>query len=188
MSIPVERDDLLHLAVEVDERQQLYTAIKQTGEQPSLTLIVFSDTLERVGMAYTMALAAAAMGWKVNMFFAFWGISAARVKATYSGKSLIDKLITAMTGKTLDRLKVSKFNMLGFGKYAFAAMGESKRLPDCPSLAKEAAKHPMITLTACSATVHMMGIQKHELIEGVSDGGMVTFLHRASVSNVSFMV
>lgn len=188
MSIPVEREELLHLAAEVDRLKQLYREVKQTGEQPSLTLMVFSDTLERVGMAYTTALAAAAMGWKVNMFFAFWGISAARVRATYRGKSSIDKLITAMTGKTLDRLKVSKFNMFGFGKYAFAAMGESKRLPDCPSLANEAVKHPMITLTACSATVHMMAIHKHELLEGVRDGGMVSFLHRASASNVSFIV
>jgi peroxiredoxin family protein len=188
MSNPVQREELLSLSMKVEQLEQLYHEAKQTAEQPSLTLMIFSDNLERVGIAYTMALAAAAMGWKVNMFFAFWGISAARVKATYGGKSLIDKLITAMTGKTLDRLKLSKFNMLGFGKYAFAAMGESKQLPDCPSLAKEAAKHPMITLTACSATVHMMGIQKHELLEGVRDGGMVTFLHRASVSSVSFMV
>jgi peroxiredoxin family protein len=188
MLISVQREELLSLVANVERLEQLYHEAKQTAEHPSLTLMIFSDTLERVEVAYTMALAAATMGWKVDMFFAFWGVSAARVKATYRGKSIIDKLITAMTGRTLDRLKVSKFKMLGSGSHALTDMGERKGLLNCLSLANEARKHPMIALTACSATIHIMGIQKHELLEGVRDGGLGNFLHRASASNVRFMV
>lgn len=154
----------------------------------SLTLMIYSDNYDKVGMAYTMALTAAAMGWQVHMFFAFWGISAARLKTSYKGKSLLNRMITLMTGKTLKSLSVSKFNMLGLGKHLFALMGPDKRMPDCHALAQEAAANPLITLTACSATVRMMGIHKHEMLEGVREGGMVTYLHRASASEVSYII
>lgn len=158
------------------------------GGPGSLTLMIYSDNYDKVGMAYTMALTAAAMGWQVHMFFAFWGISAARMKVSYKGKSFLNRMITLMTGKTLKNLTVSKFNMLGIGKHVFALMGPDKRMPDCHALAQEAAASPLITLTACSATVRMMGIQPHEMLNGMREGGMVTFLHRASASEVSYII
>jgi len=57
---------------------------KKTGMSDKLTLIIFSDNLDKTLAAFNIATGAASMGMEVSMFFTFWGLNILRKKKEVS--------------------------------------------------------------------------------------------------------
>ena len=60
-------------------KEKVATAVKKQEKTPQqedrLTLAILSGDLERALAAFMLATTAASMGWKVSMFFTFWGLN-----------------------------------------------------------------------------------------------------------------
>ena len=80
-----------------------------------MALLVTSGELDKLMVAGLVAVGATAMDYEVDMFFAFWGLSALRTKSVYQGKQPVDRLLTLMLGSGFDCLPASRFNYGGLG-------------------------------------------------------------------------
>ena len=144
-----------------------------------LALLVTSGELDKLMVAAIVAAGAAAMDYEVNVFFAFWGLSAVRAESHYSGKQPVDKLLTLMLGSGLESLPTSRFNFLGFGARCLERVMKGKQtasLEELIALAEEGG----VRMTACQMSMDVMGITKKELRPGVEVGGVATFLAAAT--------
>ena len=86
----------------------------ENARQDQLSIAIISGDMDKIMAGMIIALAAAAMDTKVKLFFSFWGISALRdPKKNVKGKSFISKMFGMMLPKSKNKLKLSKYNMLG---------------------------------------------------------------------------
>ena len=81
-----------------------------------MTLIIFSNDMDKTMAAFIPATGAASSGMSVTMYFTFWGLSLLR-KKDYSrkGKTLIEHAFGWLLPEGPDRGKLSKMNFLGAG-------------------------------------------------------------------------
>lgn len=152
-----------------------------------LTIIVFSGDLDKLIAAFTLATGAVAMGVQVSMFFTFWGLAAIKERATYKGKILADKILTAMTPCGPDRLPLSKWEMLGLGRRFLGRVMAGRhmaRLADLISLAHDL----NIRMIACQASMDVMAVTIGELREGIEVGGVATALDAALESGPTVFI
>ena len=85
-------------------------------QQKEMTLIVFSNDMDKAMSAFILATGAASSGMRVTMYFTFWGLSLLR-KKDYSrrGKTLIERVFGWMLPEGPDGARLSKMNFLGAG-------------------------------------------------------------------------
>lgn len=154
----------------------------------SVTIIVFSDSLDRLIASFVIANGAAAAGKKVTMFFTFWGLSALKKKNKIKiKKDLISRMFDTMLPKGTEDLSLSKMNMLGLGPKFIRYMMKRKNISSLEDLVKSAIENG-VELVACQMTMDLMGISKDELIDGVKIGGVATYIEHASRSNVNLFI
>lgn len=152
-----------------------------------LALLVTSGELDKLMVAAIVAAGAAAMDYEVNIFFAFWGLSAIRAESIYNGKQPLDKLLTLMLGSGLEGLPTSRFNFFGVGARFLESVMKGKRtasLGELIGLAEEGGVH----MTACQMSMDVMGITQKELRPGVEVGGVATFLASATQSGATLTI
>lgn len=158
---------------------------KDSNEQ---TMIVFSNDLDKAIAAFIIANGAAAAGKKVTMFFTFWGINILRKsKSPKVRKSLIDKMFGFMMPKGINKLTLSKMNMLGIGSAMMKAVMRNKNVPTLESLISMAIEND-IRIIACNMAMDVMGIKKEELIDGVEIGGVATYINESSKSTSNLFI
>ncbi|HPO90788.1 MAG TPA: FAD-dependent oxidoreductase, partial [Victivallales bacterium] len=154
----------------------------------SITMIVFSGDLDKVLAAFVIANGAIAMGKKVSMFFTFWGLNALRKNAPQkTGKPLIDFIFGEMMPKGPQNLKLSKMNMLGIGTAMMKNVMKNKNVSDLQTLIDNAIKGG-VEIIACSMSMDVMGLNKDELIDGISIGGVATFLSESNSSSATLFI
>lgn len=152
------------------------------------TLIVFSDDLDKALASFVIANGAAATGKKVTMFFTFWGLNVIKkrhkpaVKKDFFGK-MFGWMLPSHSGK----LALSKLNMGGMGRLMMRNLMQRKGIDSLESLIAQAAENG-IEMIACTMSMDVMGIQKEELMDNVTLGGVATFLERAEESNLNLFV
>ena len=152
------------------------------------TIIVFSQDLDKVMAAYNIAIGAASMGFKVHMFFTFWGLNVLRKEnAIVKEKSFIEKMFAFMMPEGPDRLTLSKMNMGGMGTWMMKRRMVAKQVALLPELI-QTSKVLGVNMIACQMTMDMMGIQREELIEGTSFAGVAGYLAEAEQSNLNLFV
>lgn len=89
----------------------------QNQRKDQLSMVVFSNDMDKILAALVIAVGAAAMDTQVKMFFTFWGISALRDKNKKTkGKDVKSKMFGAMLPHGISQLKLSKMNIGGVGK------------------------------------------------------------------------
>lgn len=160
-----------------------------TAELPQgKTLIVFDGDLDKVLASFIIANGAAAMGRPVTMFFTFWGLNVLR-KSTHVPvkKSFIEKMFGFMMPRGMDRLKLSKLNMLGMGTRMMKSVMKQKQVASLQELVKSA-QAAGVKLIACTMSMDVMGIRAEELIDGVELGGVATYLGDAERANVNLFI
>ena len=143
------------------------------------TLIVFSDDLDKALASFVIANGAASTGKKVTMFFTFWGLNVIKKqhKPTVT-KDIFGKMFGWMLPTHSGKLKLSKMNMGGAGSWMMRLIMKRKRIDSLESLIQQAIDNG-VEMIACTMSMDVMGVQKEELMDNVTLGGVASYLERA---------
>lgn len=152
------------------------------------TLIVFSDDLDKALASFVIANGAASTGKKVTMFFTFWGLNVIKKqhKPTVT-KDIFGKMFGWMLPTHSGKLKLSKMNMGSAGSWMMRLIMKRKRIDSLESLIQQAIDNG-VEMIACTMSMDVMGVQKEELMDNVTLGGVASYLERAEEANVNLFI
>lgn len=172
-------------------KKQQTAASPQTTCAPAeknKTLICFSDNLDRAIATFILANGAAATGGKVSIFFTFWGLNVIKKKhGPAVKKTFTEKMFARMLPKSSDGLSLSKMNMMGMGSKMIRGIMKKKNIDSLESLIQQAMANG-VEFIACQMTMDMMGIKKEELLDGVTVGGVASYMQKAEESGVNLFI
>ncbi len=152
------------------------------------TFVVFSNDLDRILAAFVIANGAAALGKKVTMFFTFWGLTAIKKpNAPKVEKDAMANMFSMMLPKSSLGLGLSKINFGGMGPKMMRKRMKDKNVDSIETMIKQAIKAG-VKLIACQMSMDVMGVSPEELIDGVTIGGVATYLEAAEKSNVNLFI
>ena len=158
-------------------------------EKEKVTVVVFSAELDKALAAFNIATTAAAMGMDVTMFFTFWGLNVIKKnEGSLRSKGLMRRMLNWMNRGGSGRLKLSKFNMLGLGKWMIKKLMREDRMPSIEELIAQA-KRLGVKLVVCTTTIGMMGLDEDAFIPEVDSwAGAATFLGEARRGTVNLFI
>jgi len=167
-------------------------APRSTVAAPALpgnkTLIMFSDNLDRALATFVLANGAAATGKKVSIFFTFWGLNVIKKEQKPAvKKDLFGRMFSMMLPSDSRRLKLSQMSMMGLGDRMMRYIMRRKNIDSLESLRQQALDNG-VEFIACQMSMDMMGISKEELLDGVTIGGVATYMERAEQANVNLFI
>lgn len=152
------------------------------------TLIVFSDDLDKALASFVIANGAASTGKKVTMFFTFWGLNVIKKQHKPTAtKDIFGKMFGWMLPTHSGKLKLSKMNMGGAGSWMMRLIMKRKRIDSLESLIQQAIDNG-VEMIACTMSMDVMGVQKEELMDNVTLGGVASYLERAEEANVNLFI
>ncbi|MHB9095696.1 MAG: DsrE/DsrF/DrsH-like family protein [Eubacteriales bacterium] len=169
--------------------QSVESTINQLAEEKpkKATLVVLSGDMDKVMAAFIIATGAAASGIDVTMFFTFWGLKAIK-KNVGTGKTLFGKMLGLFySGGDIAKLNPSRLSFCGMGRWMFNKMMGNHNVPSLPSL-RDMALDLDIKMIACQMSMDVMEIPAEALIDGVTIGGVATFVGDASESNFTLFI
>ena len=173
--------------------------IEKGGEQPApafvgggmsknKTLIMFSDDLDRALATFVLANGAAATGHKVSIFFTFWGLNVIKKeKKPAVKKDFFGKMFSWMRPSDSRKLKLSKLSMCGIGDKMMRNIMRKKNISQLEEL-RQQAMDSGVEFIACQMSMDMMGVHQEELIDGVTIGGVATYMNRAEDACVNLFI
>ncbi|WP_447639958.1 MULTISPECIES: FAD-dependent oxidoreductase [Chitinophagaceae] len=152
------------------------------------TFIVFSNDFDKVFASLIIANGAIAAGKKVTLFFTFWGLAVIRkASETRLRKSLLDKMFGKMLPANIDKLQLSKMNMLGIAPRMMHYVMKSKKVTTLQSLIRNLIDNGA-ELIACSMSMDVMGIRREELWDEVKIAGVAAYLDRSEQANLNLFI
>jgi NADPH-dependent 2,4-dienoyl-CoA reductase/sulfur reductase-like enzyme/peroxiredoxin family protein/rhodanese-related sulfurtransferase/TusA-related sulfurtransferase len=152
------------------------------------TIVVFSGDFDKAMAAFIIANGAAAMGSDVTMFFTFWGLNVIRrAEPVAVQKNLVERMFGRMMPRGADRLGLSKMHLGGMGLAMIKGIMRKKNVDSLPDLI-EKARAAGVRLVACSMSMDLMGIRREELLDGVEEGGVATYLQNAEAGSVNLFI
>lgn len=158
------------------------------GGGKNKTLIVFSDDLDRALASFVIANGAAATGKKVTMFFTFWGLNVIKKPgAMAADKDMMGKMFGMMLPKSSKGLGLSKINFAGMGPVLMRKRMKDKNVDSLEMMIQQA-KHAGVQMIACQMSMDIMGVDASELIDGVTIGGVATYLAEAEQANLNLFI
>jgi peroxiredoxin family protein len=154
-----------------------------------VTLVVFSGEMDRALAAFNIAIGAASMGMEVSMFFTFWGLNILKKnEGPIRSKGVMRKMLNFMNRGGAKRLPLSRFHMLGLGKWMMGRLMRESRSPSVEEMIA-VAKQGGVKLIACTTTIGMMGISREAFIPEVdSFAGVASYLAEAKEAEVNLFV
>ncbi len=159
-----------------------------TTDAKKKTMVVFSGDFDRAMASFIIANGAASMGSDVTMFFTFWGLNILRKpEKVEADKTFIERMFGWMMPRGAERLGLSRMNMGGIGQKMIKGIMKKKNVSSLTELIQDA-QDAGVRLVACSMSMELMGIKKEELIEGVEEGGVATYLSNAEEGNVNLFI
>lgn len=162
--------------------------IATTCDGKAKTLILFSDDLDKALATFVLANGAAATGEKVTIFFTFWGLNMLKkVKKPKVKKDIFGKMFSMMLPAHSLKLKLSKFNMMGMGSWMMRLIMKQKGIDSLESLRQQALDNG-VEFIACQMSMDVMGVQKEELMDEVTIGGVATYMNRAEEANINLFI
>ena len=173
--------------------------IEKGGAQPAVpvvggampknkTLIMFSDDLDRALATFVLANGAAATGHKVSIFFTFWGLSVIKKeKKPAVTKDFFGRMFSWMLPSDSRKLKLSKMSMCGIGDKMMRNIMRKKNINQLEEL-RQQAMDSGVEFIACQMSMDMMGVKQEELIDGVTIGGVATYMNRAEDACVNLFI
>ena len=158
------------------------------GMSKNKTLIMFSDDLDRALATFVLANGAAATGHKVSIFFTFWGLNVIKkVNKPAIKKDFFGKMFSMMLPSDSRKLKLSKLSMCGIGDKMMRNIMRKKNINQLEEL-RQQAMDSGVEFIACQMSMDMMGVYKEELIDGVTIGGVATYMNRAEDACVNLFI
>ena len=85
------------------------------------------------------------------------------------------------------KLKLSKMNMGGMGSRMMRYLMKRKGVDSLEALRAQAQEQG-VEFIACQMSMDVMGICREELLDGVTIGGVATYMERADQANVNLFI
>lgn len=175
------------LQAEVTKLSAEVTELRPRTLSDRATIIVFSGDMDKLLSAFIVASGAVAMGFEASMYFTFWGLAAIKKTTLYSGKSVVEKMLSLMLPGGPDDVPSSSMNMLGMGPMMFKSVMKKHNVETLPDLVK-VAQELGVRMVACQMSMGVMGITQEELIDGIEYGGVATYLGDATDSKITLYI
>ncbi|MBN2614513.1 MAG: DsrE/DsrF/DrsH-like family protein [Bacteroidales bacterium] len=180
---------------EISLEQRVETLEKQLRElkdqrKDCLSMVVFSNDLDKILAALIISVGAAAMDTEVRLFFTFWAISALRDKnKKIKGKDMKSRMFGSMLPHGTEQLKLSKMNMEGIGRDMIRGLMKEKNVTSPEELLSTAAELG-VKINICEMSMDLMGFKKEEMIDypDLSYCGVATFLADAGESSIQLFI
>ena len=171
-----------------DEMDAKIAAVRERTVDDAATIVVFSGDLDKVLAGFVIATGAAAAGLETSMFFTFWGLSVLKKKGASGGpKNLLEKMFAAMTPASSESLPTSKMNYFGAGAVMLRKMMKDKQIATLEELFA-LAREMDVKMIACTMSMDAMGVSKEELVDGLTYGGVATYMADAVRSRVTLFI
>ena len=152
------------------------------------TFVMFSDDLDKALATFVIANGAAATGEKVSIFFTFWGLNAIKKsRKPKVRKDLFGKMFSMMLPSSTKSLKLSKMNMFGAGSRMIRYIMKNKNIDSLEQLRDSAMKNG-VEFIACQMSMDVMGVNREELLDGVTIGGVATYMNRTDSANLNLFI
>lgn len=162
--------------------------VKTSCDDKGKTIIVFSDDLDKALATMVLANGAAATGEKVTLFFTFWGLNVIKkVKKPKVDKDIFGKMFSMMLPSHSKKLSLSKMSMLGAGDKMMRHIMKKRNIESLEALTAQALANG-VEFIACQMSMDVMGVNKEELIDEVTIGGVATYMERADNANVNLFI
>ena len=188
--ISLEKDKVIKAVIKKGEvKETPYNKEeKVTKEDNSLSIILFSNDFDKVMASLIIGNGALSMGKKVSIFCTFWGLNVLRkdykVKVK---KNFVEKMFGTMMPRGAKKLTLSKLNMLGVGTKMMKGIMKKYNVYTPDELLNAFIKNGG-KIIACTMTMSLMGIKREELIDGVEEGGVGTYLSFAEKSRINLFI
>lgn len=157
-------------------------------EKKKISIVCFSGDFDKAIAAFTIAAGAAATNREVSMFFTFWGLNILKKKQRRSwiGKGILDRFFNFLMGGR-KKLPLSRLNFFGISPKLMTRMMRKNNVATLPELI--AATNALgVHLVACEMSMHILGIQKEDLVDEVEDVvGVPTFLDSSEDAKIIFI-
>jgi peroxiredoxin family protein len=170
---------------QIKELTQTRTAAKPERKGRRLAIVASKGTLDMAYPPLILASSAAAMGWKVGVFFTFYGLDIINRKknkhlqvaplANPAAPVPVPNIIGAIPGMTA----VATWMMKGWMKKA--------NMPTLQELLDICIKSG-VELIPCSTTMGVMKVRQEDLLEGLECSGAAAFLDFAADADVTIFV
>lgn len=169
------------------EKQVQMSASSAPSRGNHKTIIVFSDNLDRALASFVIANGAASTGQPVTLFFTFWGLNVIKRHSPIpTRKDMMGRMFGWMMPNSAAGLRLSKLNMLGLGSLMMKWRMRAKQVDSLETMIRNA-RDTGVHMIACQMSMDIMGISQGELLEGVSIGGVATYLAEAEQSNLNLV-
>src|SRR5699024_3498138 len=152
------------------------------------TMVVFSGDLDKALASFIIATGAKSMGKEVTMFFTFWGLNIIKdPNAPKVKKKGLDNLFSKMMPNSPENLPISKMNMFGLGSKMIQKVMKNKKVDALTEMIHKA-EELGVKMVACTMSMDVMAIDRHELLPSVNFGGVGTYLGDAENSNLNLFI
>jgi peroxiredoxin family protein len=170
------------------EMEAKLALVRERTVDDAATIIVFSGDLDKVLAAFVLATGAAAAGLQTSMFFTFWGLSVLKKKGAAGGaKNIMEKMFAVMTPSSSESLGTSKMNYFGMGAVMLRKMMKDKQIATLEEL-MALAREMDVKMIACTMSMDAMGVSQQELQDGLTYGGVATYMADAVRSRVTLFI
>ncbi len=192
-------DEMSDLDSWFDRRFEEKMAQREAAHVPSMTIIATKGTLDMAYPPFILASTAAALGWKVAIFFTFYGLSLLKreldLKITPLGNPAMPlKLPTGpdwLRGRALDIPTSVMANLPGFQHIASRMMKKGMAMKGVAPIEelRSLCLDAEVKLVACQMTVDLFDWNKGDFIDGIDDWvGAASFLPIAQKADVNLFV
>lgn len=152
------------------------------------TFIMFSDDLDKALATFVLANGAAATGERVTVFFTFWGLNVIKKQRKPKvSKDIFGRMFGMMLPSDSRKLKLSKMHMMGAGSRMMRSIMKRRGIDSLESLRQQAVDSG-VEFIACQMSMDVMGVKREELLDGVTIGGVATYMERADQANVNLFI
>ncbi len=153
-----------------------------------VTLISFSDDMDKALASLVIANGALSAGKKVTIFYTFWGLNIIKkVKKPSVKKGIMGRMFSIMLPSNNAKLKLSKMNMGGMGSAMMRMIMKSQKIDTLNTMLENAVSSG-IRIIACQMSMDVMGVKREELIDAAEIGGVANYLESASDARINLFI
>ena len=182
-----------------DTRFEEKMAEREANHTPSMTIISTKGTLDMAYPPFILASTAAALGWDVEIFFTFYGLSLLKKDldlaiSPLGNPAMPMKLPMGPEWLRKADIKIPNVVMAGIPGFENVATSLMKKTMSNKGVAsidelRELSIEAGVKMVACQMTVDLFEMSKDEFIPEISDWvGAASFLPKAQKADVSLFV
>lgn len=157
--------------------------------QKRMSIVCWSNDLDRVWPTMILATTGAASGLDVNIFFTFWGLRVLqRNEKRTTGQNWKQRGESVMDRGGTDHLKLSKMHMGGMGTAMIKSLAKEYKVAS-PTELLGMASDLGVRLYPCQMTMELYGLTKDDFIDGLETPlGAASFIEMASESDINLFI